>query len=139
MKYLDLALRTILFFAGSFIIFTGLNIGLGGIATLGWQTKTEFVEVINQYAFSVQDSHIRFVGGIWMGIGMLFMVSTVNLQKYRNLLLFSFLLIFLGGLMRLFQPNLEIAFRQDILGSFLCEIIGMPILYLLLDKTTKAS
>ena len=108
MKYFNLALKVVLFCSGLFIVFTGLNIGLGGIETLGWQNQNSFFEVTNQYAFSVQDSHIRFVGGVWLGIGLLFLISVSNLSKYKNLLSFSFLLIFFGGLIRLFPMELNV-------------------------------
>ena len=136
MKYFNLALKVVLFCSGLFIVFTGLNIGLGGMETLGWQNQNSFFEVTNQYAFSVQDSHIRFVGGVWLGIGLLFLISITNLSKYKNLLSFSFLLIFFGGLIRLLSMDFNVIFGQDILGSLLAEILGMPLLYFWLDRAT---
>ena len=121
---------------GSFHRIYGIKYRTWGIETLGWQNQNSFFEVTNQYAFSVQDSHIRFVGGVWLGIGLLFLISITNLSKYKNLLLFSFLLIFFGGLIRLLSMDFNVIFGQDILGSLLSEIFGMPLLFLWLNKAT---
>ena len=131
-------LKIILFLAGLFIIFTGLNVALGGMLTLGWQDSTKFFEVTSMQPYLVQDSHIRFMGGIWTGIGLLFLVSVSNLQRYQSLLNFSFGLIFLAGLARFSQMNFGILFGPKIVGSLAAELIGMPILYFWLAKSTQS-
>jgi hypothetical protein len=74
------ALRIVLVLAGVFIILTGINITFGGMQTLGWQGKSAFFEVTNEHAFLVHDSHIRFLSGLWLGVGALFIVAATNLR-----------------------------------------------------------
>lgn len=132
-----IGLRVVLVLAGIFIAFTGVNLALGGILTLGWQGQTAFFEVTNRHAYLVQDSHIRFLGGLWTGIGLLFIVAVTNLQKYQSALNMAFILIFLGGLARFSQMQMDIIFGKDIVGSLAAELVGMPLLYFWLSRTLK--
>ena len=127
-------LRIVLFLGGAFIVFTGLNVAFGGILTLGWQGQTAFFEVTDEPMFLVQDSHIRFLGGLWLGVGGLFLLSVTNLLRYQLLLKYSFALIFLGGLARLSQMQLAVTLGSDIIGSFAAELVGMPLLYVWLSR-----
>jgi hypothetical protein len=133
----SIALRVVLVIAGLLIILTGLNIALGGILTLGWQGQTVFFEVTDQHSYLVQDSHIRFIGGLWLGIGLFFLVAATNVRKYKGALFLAFALIFLGGLARLSQMHLEITFGPQIIGSLIAELVGMPLLYLWVSKAIK--
>ena len=128
------ALRIVLVLAGAFTLFTGINLAFGGMLTLGWQGSNAFLAVTDEHAFLVQDSHIRFFGGLWMGVGALLMAATANLSKYRGPLNMAFALIFLGGLARMSQMHLEVTFGPDILGSLLAELVGMPLLYVWLSR-----
>ena len=123
------ALKIILVLAGIFIIGSGLNIGVGGIHTLGWGVQKGFIEVTNARNFLIQDNHVRFVGGIWLGIGFLFLLSATNPAKHKQRLQFSFILIFLGGVLRLFQFHPEVTFGPAIVGSLIAELVGMPLMY----------
>ena len=128
------ALRIVLLLAGLFIVLSGLNIGLGGMNTLGWGGQKDFFQVTDEQPFRIQDSHVRFVGGLWLGIGFLFLLAITRVEKYIGLLKFCCCLIFLGGLMRLFQGHPEISFRLPVVGSLIAELVGMPLLYYWLGR-----
>jgi hypothetical protein len=132
-----LTLRAVLVLAGLFTTFTGINIAFGGIATLGWQGVDAFFAVTNEHDFLVQDSHVRFLGGVWIGVGLLLLLSPIDLKRCRPALTFVFGLIFLGGLARLGQLNFGVTFGPDIVGSLAAEVIGMPVLYLWLRRALR--
>ena len=134
-----IGLRIVLVLAGGFIVFTGINTAFGGILTLGWQGQTVFFEITDEHMYLVQDSHIRFFGGLWLGVGLLFLLAATNLQRYQSPLKFTFALVFLGGLVRFSQMHLDITLGQDIVGSSISELIGMPFLYFWLSRTVKAT
>jgi len=73
-----IGLRVVLILAGIVIIFTGVNTAFGGMLTLGWQGQTKFFEITDKHSYLVQDSHIRFLGGLWTGIGLFFIVASSN-------------------------------------------------------------
>lgn len=123
------ALRTVLVLGGAFVVVTGFDSGLGGMRTLGWLGSNDFVAITDPYAFSVQDNHTKFLGGIWLGVGLTFWVGAWAPQRFRQALQLAFGLIFLGGLMRVASGNPEIVLSADIAGSWAAELIGMPILY----------
>jgi hypothetical protein len=132
-----IGLRVVLILAGIVILFTGVNTAFGGMLTLGWQGQTVFFEVTDEHSYLVQDSHIRFLGGLWTGIGLLFIVASSNVERYQSALKFAFVLIFLGGLARFTQMQLGITFGKDIVGSLVAELVGMPLLYFWLSRTVK--
>ena len=78
-------LRIILAIAGLAIMALGLNVGLGGIATLGWQGPTVFFTITDQDVFAVQDNHIRFIAGVWFGVGLMFVAGAVALDRFRSI------------------------------------------------------
>ncbi len=122
--------RGTLFLAGTFIVMTGLNIGLGGLVTLGWQGPTDFLAITDPHAFAVQDSHIRFLGGLWLGAGLTLWLGAWDPVRLAGALKLIFSLIFIGGVMRLISSNPDVIFGPDIVGSLAAELIGMPVLYL---------
>ena len=132
-----IALRIILGLTGLYIIASGLNIAVGGMPTLGWGGQTNFFTITDMQPYLIQDSHVRFVAGVWLGLGLFFVLTTTNVYKYRPQLLFACILIFIGGLSRLFQMHPEITFGKYIIGSFLAEVVGMPILFTWIYKSTK--
>ncbi|MFN8382038.1 MAG: DUF4345 domain-containing protein [Anaerolineales bacterium] len=127
-------LRVVLILSGLFIVFTGLNVALGGVMTMGWQGTSDFVKVTNEHAYLIRDSHTRFYGGVWVGMGLLFILSTLDLEKYLRVLQAMFVFIFIGGLARLGQMRFEVIFSADLIGSVFAELIGMPILFIWLGK-----
>jgi len=127
-------LRVVLVLAGASILLTGINVAFGGIRTLGWQGERMFFDVTNQTAFLAQDSHVRFLGGLWLGVGLFFILASTDLAKHRAALSIVLALVFLGGLARLTQVNLETTLGPNIVGSFIAELVGMPILYFWLAK-----
>ena len=129
-----IAIRIVLLLAGVSILITGINVAFGGIRTLGWQGERMFVEVTHPAAFLAQDSHVRFLGGLWLGVGLFFIIAATNLGKHRDALLVVLALVFIGGLARLTQLQPETTFGPSIRGSFIAELVGMPILYFWLSK-----
>jgi hypothetical protein len=133
----NLGLRLALILAGLFTALTGISLMLGGMLTLAWQGPAAFFTVTNQHAYLVQDSHIRFFGGLWIGVGSLFILGAVKPQRLYSTLTVIFVLIFLGGLARFSQLRPDITFGPNIVGSVAAELIGMPMLYFWLTHEIK--
>lgn len=129
-----IGLRIVLGLIGVYIVLSGINIAVGGMPTLGLGGQKNFFTVTDMQPYLIQDSHIRFVGGVWMCVGLLFLFSTTNPYTYKTQLKFACVLIFWGGLCRLFQGHPEITFGKNIIGPIIAEVIGMPALYTWISK-----
>jgi hypothetical protein len=131
------ALSILLMILGALNIFIGLNIAFGGILTLGWQGQTKFFEITNEHAYLLQDSHIRFFGGLYLAVGLFLILAATNLRKYQTALYLVFFIIFIGGLARFTMGRSDIIFGKAIIGSLFAEIILMPVFFLWLLKLMK--
>lgn len=131
--------RAIIIVLGLLNIFIGINVGFGGIATLGLQRQPEFFEVTNENIFLMRDSHIRFLGGLYGGIGLFLILAATNLNKYQTALRLIFAVIFVGGLARFTMMRFDVIFGQDILTSVLVELILMPVLYVWSSRILKSN
>jgi len=116
-------LRAVLALVGLVVVVLGFNVGLGGIRTLGWQGGGEFVTVTDPELFGVRDSHIRFIGGIWLAIGFTLAAGAVWFERLRPVLVAIAALVFVGGLVRLAGP-----LPADVWPSLGLELIGFPLL-----------
>ncbi len=121
-------LSATLILVGFAIIFLGLNIGLGGIETLGWQNSDPFFTVTNDAVFQVQDSHIRFIGGIWFGVGATFVLGGFKQKALRTTLITLCALIAVAGLFRLSNISGGAVFSVAIIPSLALELLAFPIL-----------
>lgn len=133
----SIVFRIVLFLASLPVILTGINITFGGIFTLGLQGDGNFAEVTNKTLFLSQDSHIRFLGGVWLSTGILFLISAFYPLRFQSALKFSFIAVFIGGLARFSQMNTDVILSSNILPSLLAELIGMPVLYYWLLKLNR--
>jgi hypothetical protein len=131
----EFALRLVLVGGGFFILYTGLDAALGGIATMGWQNPKDFFIVTNEPVFHIHDSHSRFLGGLWTGVGILFLYGAMKLHQVKPVLYAACLLIFMGGLARFSSGHVELLFGPDLVGALAAEIILMPVLVLWLMRT----
>ena len=120
------ALRLVLALAGAGIVFLGLNVGFGGIATLGWQGSPDFVVAADAYAYSVQDSHVRFLGGVWLGVGGLFLLGALLFKRLTSVLMVLCGLIFVGGLVRMSPFDGALLLGGDIAPSLFAELFVFP-------------
>ena len=88
----------------------------------------DYFKVTNPDAFGVQDSHVRFLAGVWLGIGAIFVASAFSLQRVKSWLYVACGLIVFGGLIRLGTTNFALVTSPSLIGSLGAEIIGVPIL-----------
>lgn len=117
-------LRVVLALVGLAIIVLGLNVGLGGIQTLGWQGGvTAFVSVTDPAVFEVRDSHVRFIGGVWLAVGLTLLAGAIWLRQLRTVLVAVAGMVVVGGLVRLAGP-----LPGDVLASLAFELVGFPLL-----------
>jgi hypothetical protein len=139
MKPDAIPLRAVLLLAGVFIAFTGVNIAFGGIATLGLQGSRDFVAITDEAAFLAQDSHVRFLGGLWLAVGGVFLAAAVRPQALKPAVLTCCVLIFAGGLARFSDLRFDLVFGPQIAGSLVAELVGMPLLFAWLRRTAWPS
>ena len=121
-------LNVIVVIVGAAIIFLGLNVGLGGIKTLGWQAPRDFISISDATTFHVQDSHIRFIGGVWFGVGAVFLIGGFAMSKFRPTLIILSAMIAIAGLFRLSGMEGGAVFSAAIVPSIAFELIGFPLL-----------
>lgn len=132
-------LRSVLALVGAVIVFLGLNVGFGGIQTLGWQGgAVDFFAVTNEPVFAVRDNHIRFIGGVWLGLGLLMLAGSVAFQRLRTVLVSLTAMIFVGGLARLSGGDVAVLLGGNVAPSLVFEIVLMPLLGLWFTKTERA-
>lgn len=133
------ALRIVLLLAGAFTVYAGFNKALGGIHTLGWQGESQYIEVTNERAFLIQDSHVRFLAGVYTALGLVFLAGALDPPRFRGPLKVACVLIFLGGLARLSQQRPDVTFGPDLMGSMIAELVGMVVLILWVSKAIPAA
>ena len=121
-------LNTVVVIVGAGIVFLGLNIGLGGIKTMGWQSTRDFISITDTATFNSHDSHIRFIGGVWFGVGALFIIGGFAMNSFRSILIALSAIIAFAGLFRLNGMNAEVIFSSAILPSLVFELVGFPLL-----------
>lgn len=128
-------LRAVLVIFGAAIVFLGLNVGFGGIQTLGWQGgAVSFFTVTNEPVFAVHDNHIRFIGGVWLGLGLLMMAGSLAFKRLRGVLIALTGMIFVGGIARLSAGDPFLLLGADLAPSFFLEIVIVPLLGLWFSK-----
>lgn len=121
------ALRVVLVLVGLAIVLLGLNAGLGGIRTLGWQDGgAPFLAVTDAALFAVHDNHARFVGAVFGGLGLALIAAAIVPYRLRQAVLGIAGIVVLGGLARFSDPA-AIA-DPAVLPSLLFEIVGFPLL-----------
>lgn len=135
MKTANLILRILLAIVGVVIFIIGLDVAFGGIRTLGWLGPTDFLEVVNASDFNVQDNHFRFLGGTWIGIGLVFVAGAFAFQRMRTALVTLCAVVFVGGLARFSTPDLATLAHSSVLPSLLAELIMFPLLGLWISKS----
>jgi hypothetical protein len=121
-------LNLVVVIVGAAIIFLGLNVGLGGIKTLGWQTTRDFVAITDAAIFNAQDSHIRFIGGLWFGVGATFLIGGIAMRTLRPTLIILSAMIAIAGLFRLSDIDSGVIFSAAMAPSIALELIGFPLL-----------
>lgn len=121
-------LKMVLVAAGLVVAILGVNIGFGGIATLGLQGSSAFFAITDQSAFEIKDNHVRFAGGVILAIGLILSGSAFVLDKAVTVLCAIALMFFIGGLARLSVFDSALILNADILPSLLIELVGFPAL-----------
>lgn len=128
-------LRSVVALTGGAIVFLGLNVALGGIRTLGWQGPQDFVSVSDLVTYMTQDSHVRFIGGVWSGVGALFVAGGFALEKLRPTLIALCMVIAVAGLFRLSALDAGAILNLAIAPSMILELLGFPMLAVWLART----
>ena len=133
----SLPLKILLVLIGTAIMALGLNIGLGGILTLGWQISEPFLTVTNDAIYHVQDSHIRFIGGIWFCVGAVFFFGAFFSAPLRNTLAILCIAIACAGVFRFSGLEGGAVLSTDILPSLALELVLFPLLAVWLFRSTS--
>lgn len=121
-------LNSVVVIVGAAIVFLGLNVGLGGIKTLGWQSTRDFVSITDTAIFHAQDNHIRFIGGIWFGVGVAFVIGGFAMHTFRSTLIILSAMVAIAGLFRLSGMDSGVIFSAAIAPSLAFELVGFPLL-----------
>lgn len=134
----EAVLRIVLVIGGAFAVFTGFDFAAGGIRSLGLEGPVLSLTTSDPHALDARDSHTRFLGGVWLTVGLVFIASAFRLQALRVALLASTVMIFMGGVARFTTYAPEVLFDPAIIGALTAELIGMPILFYWVWNTRRA-
>lgn len=120
-------LRIVLALAGFAVVTVGVNVGLGGIATLGWQVSPDYVTIADPAGFATQDSHVRFLGGLFAAIGATLIAGAVMPQRLWPLVCGLCALMPVAGFFRLSDGGASLS-NSDLYLSLAFEFALFPIL-----------
>jgi hypothetical protein len=121
-------LRIVLGILGILTVYVGIDNALGGIATLGMQGPANFLDVTDQMAFAVRDSHVRFLGGVWLAAGFVLIGGALRLDSFRNAVLSVCGLAFVGGLARFSLNGSPLFTDAGLLIALGIELFVFPLL-----------
>lgn len=130
----QIGLRTALAITAILVAYTGIDNALGGIATLGLQGPTDFFAVTNDPAFFARDSHVRFLGGVWLGVALVFLAGAFWLGALRQALATVSALAFVGGLSRLASLSVDDAISHGLAAPLAAELFILPLLGLWVSR-----
>jgi hypothetical protein len=128
----SLALRVVLALVGVGFIYTGIDNAFGGIMTLGWQG-------LSSHQYLVRDSHVRFLGGVYLLMGAATALSATRPTQYKAVVQLILIAAFAGGLARFSQMNLSVTFGEGVLVPLVIELAIMPLLYIWVSRAIKPS
>ncbi len=136
----NIALRVVLALAGCEIIFLGLNVALGGINTLGWQGEAKaFLAVTDAGEFAIKDNHVRFIGGVWLSVGVLMLVASYAFHAMKSILVALTGMVFVGGLLRVSALDSSLLFSAAIAPSLSLELFLFPLLGVWIARAERHS
>jgi hypothetical protein len=138
MAMTNIALRIVLAIIGTIVVLLGINLGLGGIRTLGLQGGTDFLTVTDPALYAIRDSHSRFIGGVWLAAGLVLLAGSVALDRLRPVLIVLTGMVFVGGLARFSAFDLALLTNMNIAPSLLFELVGFPLLGWWIAKSGRA-
>ena len=92
----------------------------------------------------VIDSQVRFLGAIWLGVGIVLYWTLPALEKQTTLFRLLIGSIFLGGIGRLTSAFLVGTPPNHLIAATVLELIGMPLIilwqsFIATDRTAKPS
>ncbi|MFD1508286.1 DUF4345 domain-containing protein [Lacimonas salitolerans] len=123
-------LRLVLLLFGAGVTLSGIDTAFGGIATLGWRGPPDFFSVTNTEAFAVRDNHVRFLAGIWLGMGLILGVAAFQLARLQSVVVAFPAMIFVGGLLRLKQDDRAVLLSPRLLPALVVEPVVCPLVAL---------
>ena len=132
---MTLLLRGLLAVIGFAVIWLGLNVSLGGIETLGWQGAANFFTVTEATTFAVQDNHVRFIAGVWTGVGVFLLAGAAIPHRLSPVLKAMMVLVFIGGLARLTVLDSAVLTSAEVAPSLVAELLLFPLLGWWIHKT----
>lgn len=126
--------RTLLFILGVAVVITGIGPSFGGLD--GYVAAVIGTDAIvpSTRTYLIESSHISYIGAVWMGIGIMFMMASLNMAFFRSMIQYSFVLMIFGGVVRLFMTDGDVLYSQEILIPLIIEIIVTPILLVWFSK-----
>ena len=133
------ALRVVLALVGVGFIYTGIDNAFGGVMTLGWQGLSDFAQVTNAGQYLVRDSHVRFLGGVYLLMGIATALSAIQPTKFKAVVQLILIAVFAGGLARFSQMNPSVTFGPGVLVPLVIELAVMPLLYVWVSRAIKQS
>lgn len=133
------ALRVVLVLIGVGFIYTGIDNAFGGIMTLGWQGLSDFAQVTDPHQYLVRDSHVRFLGGVYVLMGVATALSATRPTQFKAVVQLILIAAFAGGLARFSQMDLSVTFGEGVLVPLVIELAVMPLLYVWVSRTIKQS
>lgn len=122
-----LLLQGALLVSGLVVMAVGVNVGLGGIRTLGMQVAPDFIAVADAAGFAVQDSHTRFLGGLFSVVGAILVAGAFAPHRLRNVLIALCAIMPVAGLFRLGGADTGSALTS-LLPSLAFEFVVFPTL-----------
>lgn len=131
-------LRAALVIVGLIIVFLGADVGFGGLRTLGWQGVKSYFTVTQDPVYQVQDSHMRFFGGLFVAMGVFVVWAAGHLRQHQSGLKLVFVVVFFGGLARFSQLRPDVVFGPQVVGALGAELLLMPVLYFWLNWVLNA-
>lgn len=114
-----------------------LNIGFGGIQTLGWQGgAVDLFNMTIEQVFAVRNNHVRFIDCVWLGSGLLMLSGSLAFQHLSNVLIALTAMIVVGGLARFSGGDVAVLLGGDVASSLVIEL-ALPLLGLWLLKAER--
>jgi Domain of unknown function (DUF4345) len=130
-------LRVALGLLSAGFLYTGIDNAFGGVMTLGLQGLRDFAQISDPVQFAIRDSHVRFLGGVYMLMGVAVGLSAIQLRRFHDALRLALIAAVAGGLARFTQLDLSVTFGPGVLVPLLAELVLMPLLYVWAERVAR--